>query len=138
MTDTIRFARATWRLSESSRFYREVVGLSVLAEFHDHDGYDGVVFALPGRSVQLELVTPPRPGSPAQPDPENALVIYLADPAETEVIRDRLRSSGMRPFVPENPYWIRRGAFGVLDPDGWPVFFVPSPDEAAPRQLERP
>ncbi|MGW0359390.1 GNAT family N-acetyltransferase [Nocardia nova] len=126
----IRFARGTWLLSESSRFYREIVGLPVLAEFHDHDGYDGVVFALPDSSTQWELVTPPRPAaSSEQPDREHAMVVYLAEPSAVETIRSRLGSSALHPFVPENPYWTRRGAFGVLDPDGWPVIFVPPGDE---------
>lgn len=134
----VRFARSTWRLRESGRFYREVVGLSQLVEFHDHDGYDGVVFALPDSSVQLELVTPPRPTSAQDPDRENALLIYLSDPGAAVTVRERLRSAELECFAPENPYWTRRGVFGALDPDGWPVLFVPaSEDQDNPADVDQ-
>jgi GNAT superfamily N-acetyltransferase len=125
----VRFARATWRLDELHRFYGAVVGLPVLFEFDDHDGYDGVVFALPDPSAQLELVTPPTAPSAQPPGPEDALIVYLTGVAAADAVRGRLRRAGAPGFVPENPYWLRRGAFGVLDPDGWPVLFVPTPDE---------
>jgi GNAT superfamily N-acetyltransferase len=125
----VRFARSTRRLPETSRFYREIVGLPPLTEFHDHDGYDGVVFALPDRSIQLELVTPPHSPASEQTDRENALVIYLADPAAAAAVRARLRSAHLETLASDNPYWTRRGAFGAVDPDGRPVLFVPTPDD---------
>jgi GNAT superfamily N-acetyltransferase/ketosteroid isomerase-like protein len=134
----VRFARSSRRLPESSRFYREIVGLPQLAEFHDHDGYDGVVFALPDSSVQLELVTPPRPTSPQDPDPEDALLIHLAEAGAAATLRERLRSAELESFAPENPYWTRRGVFGALDPDGRPVLFVPaSEDQDDPSDADR-
>ncbi|HEY8237026.1 MAG TPA: VOC family protein, partial [Gaiellaceae bacterium] len=56
-------------------FYRDVVGLPVLASFEDHDGYSGVVFGLTDASRQLELVF----HEEQQPAPTSSdqLVFYL-------------------------------------------------------------
>ena len=40
----VRFARPTARFEEILVFYRDVLGLPVLAEWRDHAGYDGAVF----------------------------------------------------------------------------------------------
>ena len=51
----VRFARPTAHFDECRTFYGEHLGLPVLASWRGHDGYDGVVFGLPGSAVQLEL-----------------------------------------------------------------------------------
>lgn len=43
----IRIARPTGRLDQIIRFYEEGLGLKRLGEFHQHNGYDGVMFGLP-------------------------------------------------------------------------------------------
>jgi catechol 2,3-dioxygenase-like lactoylglutathione lyase family enzyme len=112
-------------LAECAEFYGEVLGLPLLFEFRDHDGYSGMVFGLPDRSVQLELVQ--RDGATAipEPDPENQIVFYLPGDDAAAEIHDRLRARGLEPVVPENTYWVRRGAFAFADPDGWIVIFAP-------------
>lgn len=120
----VRFARASSSLDECRRFYEKVVGLEVLHEFRDHDGYDGVVLGLPDSSVQLELIrSGHQPG--AEPDAENALVLYLEDGGAA--LRARLPED-VELLVPDNPYWARLGAFAIVDPDGWHVLAVPTSD----------
>lgn len=126
----VRFARASSALGECRRFYVEVLGLDLLFEFRDHDGYDGIVLGLPDHSVQLELIR--FRGRPApEADAENALVLYVEDGGAA--LRERLDGS-VDLLVPENPYWSRLGAFAIADPDGWRVLVVPSSDldEPAP------
>jgi catechol 2,3-dioxygenase-like lactoylglutathione lyase family enzyme len=122
---TVRFARPTARLEACAAFYRDALGLEVLAEFHDHDGYEGVVIGLPDRSVQLELTR--RAGAPAPPEPtaEHQLVFYLGDAAALSRAESRLRAHGILPVPPENPYWTQRGATAFTDPDGWVVILAP-------------
>ena len=129
----VRFARATSALEECRRFYAEVVGLEVLHEFHDHDGYDGVVLGLPDQSVQLELIR--FRGHEAEPDAENALVLYVEDSGAA--LRSRL-AGDVELLVPENPYWSRLGAFAIADPDGCQVLLVPASDleQPAPSHVE--
>lgn len=130
----VRFARASAALDECRRFYEQLLGLEVLAEFRDHDGYDGVVLGLPDVSVQLELI---RLGGhdASAPDPENALVLYLEDGGAA--LRSRLPHD-VELLIPDNPYWSRLGAFAIVDPDGWQVLVVPASDlaEAALSEVE--
>lgn len=115
----VRFARHTDRLGEIVQFYRDGVGLSVLGEFRDHAGYDGVFLDLPESEVHLEFTT--GGGHPAPvPDPETVLVLYLEDDAERQRIAARLAG---REVTPSNPYW-RTHALAFADPDGFQVLLV--------------
>ena len=44
----LRIARDTERLDEVVEFYREGIGLREIGGFRDHDGYDGMLLAVPG------------------------------------------------------------------------------------------
>src|SRR5262245_28979979 len=122
---TVRFARPTTRLEACAAFYRDALGLEVLAEFHDHDGYDGVVIGLPDRSVQMELTQRAGGPPPPEPTPEHQLVFYLGDVAALSRAESQLRARGLEPVPTENPYWARRGATAFTDPDGWVVILAP-------------
>jgi catechol 2,3-dioxygenase-like lactoylglutathione lyase family enzyme len=52
----VRVERPSRNFEAVVSFYRDVVGLPVLASFEDHGGYSGVVFGLTDASRQLELV----------------------------------------------------------------------------------
>jgi catechol 2,3-dioxygenase-like lactoylglutathione lyase family enzyme len=121
----VRFARPTNRLEECEAFYSQALGLPVIASFADHQGYDGVVFGLPGPSLHLELVRR-RPELPLpDPSPENQLVLYLDGAGAVAALVERLESLGHRRVEPENPYWAERGAAAVADPDGCLVVLAP-------------
>ncbi|MGV9666530.1 GNAT family N-acetyltransferase [Nocardia niigatensis] len=126
-----RFARGTDRLVECAAFYREIVGLTQLVAFEDHDGYSGFVFGLPDGSAQLELVRSEGAPPPAPPDPEHAVVLYLR--SGFAELRARLADHGVAEVIPDNPYWVAAGAFAVLDPEGWMLIVVPPPAAGAVR-----
>jgi catechol 2,3-dioxygenase-like lactoylglutathione lyase family enzyme len=116
----VRIARPTDQLEEAVRFYREGLGLPELFRFADHDGYDGVMIGLPGRTYHLEF-THNRRGSPCPaPSRDNLLVLYIPDAKQLAFVRDRLERLGHRPVAPENPYW-RGKSVTFEDPDGWRV-----------------
>lgn len=121
----MRFARPTAKLDECVRFYRDALGLAVLAEFAGHDGYDGVILGLPGSAVHMELTY--RADGPAvpEPSPENQIVFYLPDAAAVAAAAGWLRSAGYSTLEPENPYWSARGTLAFADPDGWQVLLAP-------------
>ncbi|GAA3749505.1 VOC family protein [Streptomyces tremellae] len=119
----VRFARPTAKLAECRRFYHEVLGLPVIAEFSGHAGYDGVVIGLPDEAVQLELVHDG--GAVPEPSPENQVVLYLGDTAAVEGAAAPVRAAGHRTVVTANPYWSDRGAVAFEDPDGWVVILAP-------------
>ena len=82
--------------------------------FRDHDGYDGVFFALPGGG-ELELTS-----GPAEPRPgteEDLLVLYLGTAEEVSTVAGALREAGAAGVTSPNAYWNRWGRT-FLDPDG--------------------
>ena len=112
---TVRLARPARDLTRSTRFYRDLIGLPRVGGFDNHDGYDGVFFALPG-GAELELTA-----GPAQPAPstdEDLLVLYVRTWAEVEAIGARLTGAGVTRIQNRNPYW-NRFALTFLDPDGY-------------------
>jgi catechol 2,3-dioxygenase-like lactoylglutathione lyase family enzyme len=116
----VRIARPTDRLDAVVRFYRDGLGLPELFRFTNHDGYDGVMLGLPGRTYHLEF-THHREGSPCPaPGLDNLLVLYIPRQNHFERVRDRLSALGHRPVAPENPYWLGKG-LTFEDPDGWRI-----------------
>ncbi len=122
----VRVARPTTDLLRIRDFYEIGVGLGVLWEFVDHDGFDGVVFGLGGpaspEAVQLELVRTPH-GTVARPTAEDALVLYVATPRDVDEMSARLRSAGAMEVAADdvelNPYWPKTGSRTFIDPDGY-------------------
>jgi catechol 2,3-dioxygenase-like lactoylglutathione lyase family enzyme len=122
----VRIARPTDRLDEVVAFYRDGLGLPVVASFSGHAGYDGVMIGLPDRSCHLEF-THHQTGSPAPaPDSESLLVLYIPDRDVIDSLARRLAERGHYPVPSENPYWDERGAVTVEDPDGWRVVLMPT------------
>lgn len=118
-----RIARPSCDLDASVVFYRDLLGLPLAGRFENHDGYDGVFFALPG-GAELELTVGLT--IPAGSTDEDLLVLYLATQRDVDRIAERLDGCGV-PAVPSvNPYWDRLGRT-FLDPDGYRVVI------AAPR-----
>ncbi|MHC5903977.1 VOC family protein [Streptomyces sp. S6] len=120
----VRFARPTAHYDDVLVFYRDALGLPVLAEWRDHDGYDGVVLGLPGAPVNMELLQHRGSGIP-EAHPENQLVLYLRGPEALAAAVARLVERGHSPVPPANPYWDRHGAVLFEDPDGWVVVLAP-------------
>lgn len=123
----VRIARPTDQLSEVTRFYRDVLGLTELGRFTGHAGYDGVMLGLPGADYHLEF-TQHVDGSPGRaPTTDHLLVFYVDGAAEVAALAERLHAAGHDPVEAENPYWTEAGAVTVEDPDGWRVVVVPGP-----------
>lgn len=51
----MRVARPTDNLDEVVEFYTKGLGLEVLYEFENHEGFDGVILGFPGASYHLEF-----------------------------------------------------------------------------------
>jgi catechol 2,3-dioxygenase-like lactoylglutathione lyase family enzyme len=110
MSGTDRFARPTAHYDEVRTFYRDVLGPPVLANWHDHDGYDGVVFGLPGTPVHMEITQHGTPPVIPEPHPENQLVLYLRGAEAVEAAVARLTAHGHHPVAAANPSWPAHGA----------------------------
>ncbi|QXC61159.1 VOC family protein [Aquihabitans sp. G128] len=118
-----RTARPTRDLAAVRGFYEHLVGLPVLFEFADHDGFDGVVFGLPDERAQLELVRAPDADVAPRPTVEDLQVLYFDDEGSRAEVLHRLADGGALPLAPDdptvNPYWPATGALVVVDPDGY-------------------
>lgn len=119
----VRVARPSRDLEAAAEFYRDVLGLSVLGSFEDHDGFSGLILGLPDASRQLELVA----GPDAEPAPtaEDQLVFYLGSPERVEDAASRISAAGHEAQVSPNPYWANVGAVCFVDPDGYRLVLSP-------------
>ncbi|MDX3381173.1 VOC family protein [Streptomyces niveiscabiei] len=121
----VRFARPTAHYDDVLVFYRDALGLPVLAEWRGHSGYDGVVLGLPGAPVNMELLQYGESPRIPEAHPENQLVLYLRGPEAVAAAAARLAEHGHAPVAPANPYWDEHGAVLFEDPDGWLVVLAP-------------
>jgi catechol 2,3-dioxygenase-like lactoylglutathione lyase family enzyme len=114
-------ARPTARFDEVITFYRDGLGLPVLFQF-EADGAKGGMVGLPGSGHHLEFIQPANAAAMRfdAPNKLHALVLHMPEPADVERVSGRLRSRGLTPVAPGNPYWIDR-AVVYEDPDGWPI-----------------
>ncbi|MBO1582826.1 MULTISPECIES: VOC family protein [Bacillus] len=119
----LRIARPTDKFEEVIVFYEEGLGLKRIGEFHNHEGYDGVMFGLPDAEYHLEF-TRHVDGSPCPaPTKDNLLVFYMTQRAEIEKVANRLHTMGHHEVEPENPYWKEKG-ITIEDPDGWRIVLM--------------
>ncbi len=100
----VRFARPTANYDEVMVFYRDIVGLPVLAQWRNHSGYDGVVFGLPGAAVHMELLQSSESLDLPEPDLENQLVLYLNGPVALAAACGRFAEYDQSPVTATNPY----------------------------------
>ena len=113
----LRVARATNRLPEVVRFYRDGLGFEVLGSFEDHDGFDGVMLGHRGSGYHFEFTHHRGECVVASPTREDLLVFYLPDRGEWQSAVERLKAQGCEPVQSANPYWDRAGVT-FEDPDG--------------------
>jgi len=113
-------ARHTDRLDAVVAFYRDGIGLPVIGDFRDHDGYDGVFLAVFGTAAHLEFTSGGAAHGAPEPHPETLLVLYLGDAAAVDAV---VRRVGTDPVSAANPYWAEHGVT-LEDPDGFRVVLV--------------
>ncbi len=115
----LRVARPTSDLDALLPFYRDGLGLSVLARFENHDGFDGVVLGAAGAPWHLEFTRARGHAAGPVPSPslDDLLAIYEPDPSAWRAAVARMRAAGFEPVPAFNPWWDRQGAT-FQDPDG--------------------
>jgi hypothetical protein len=111
-----RTARHTNRLDPLITFYTEVIGLDLLGEFHDHDGYDGVFIGPKDADWHLEFTRTNEQVVHHFHD-DDLLVLYPRTMVEYTGILHRLHQRGVFEEPAKNPYWNLHGRL-FRDPDG--------------------
>jgi catechol 2,3-dioxygenase-like lactoylglutathione lyase family enzyme len=116
----LRVARPTNDLAAVLRFYRDGLGLDVLDQFTDHDGFDGLMLGRPGAAYHLEFTRRSGHEAGRAPSEDDLLVFYLPDAAEWGRAVARMTAAGFRAVPAANPYWDRHGRT-FEDADGYRV-----------------
>jgi catechol 2,3-dioxygenase-like lactoylglutathione lyase family enzyme len=116
----LRVARATDHLDDVVRFYRDGLGFELVGEFHDHEGFDGVMLGHAGAGYHLEFTVERGAVAGRAPGRENLLVFYLPDAGAFAAAVARMEAQGHAAVASHNPYW-DRGGKTYEDADGYRV-----------------
>ena len=117
----IRFARRSTQFESTVQFYRDLVGLPLVATFGDSYGSNGAIFGLPGTALTFEIV---EADEPVAVDTGDQLCLYFPDATAQQQATARLLAVGLQP-TESDPYWAATGAVTYRDPDGREVVFAP-------------
>ena len=117
----IRFARRSTQFESTVQFYRDLVGLPLVATFGDSYGSNGAIFGLPGTALTFEIV---EADEPVAVDAGDQLCLYFPDATAQQQATARLSAVGLQ-ATESHPYWAATGAVTYRDPDGREVVFAP-------------
>ena len=115
--DTIlRIARPTDNLAAIAAMYASGLDFAILAKFHDHAGFDGVILGHSQHPYHLEFTTQRGHQVGKAPTKDHLLVFYLPDHGEWEASCARMLAAGFVRVSSYNPYWEVQGrTFEDLD-----------------------
>src|SRR5262245_54272531 len=90
----LRVARPTDNLGAVVQFYRDGLGFELLDEFHDHDGFDGVMLGHRGAAYHLEFTSKQGHRAGRAPSQDNLLVFYLPNTLAWTQAAERITNCG--------------------------------------------
>lgn len=120
VTPTLRVARPTNDIKSLLPFYTTGLGLGVLYEFKNHDGFDGVMLGHPNSPYHFEFTLRTGHDAGRAPTEDNLLVFYVPEKTIWEDAVRRMADAGFESVKSFNPYWDRWG-LTFEDPDGYRV-----------------
>lgn len=115
----LRVARHTDNLELLVKFYTEVIGLDIIGEFKNHEGYDGVFLGKENLDWHLEFTTSDEKAT-HQPDLDDLLVFYPQTRATYDRLLERIAANNIPHTQAKNPYWNQNGIL-ILDPDNYGI-----------------
>jgi hypothetical protein len=116
----IRIARPTNNIAALLPFYRDGLGLEVLADFSGHEGFDGIMLGVKGGGYHFEFTQKIGHDAGRAPTQDNLLVFYLPGDDVFKDVVERMHQHGLQSVPSFNPYWDRCGKT-FEDPDGYRV-----------------
>jgi hypothetical protein len=122
----IRIARPTDQLEQLVEMYSEGLDFAILANFNDHEGFDGVILGHANESYHLEFTHHRGTAVGRAPTPDNLLIFYVPEKALWKSQCVKLESAGFKKVVSYNPYWDISG-FTYEDLDGYRVVLQNEP-----------
>jgi hypothetical protein len=100
--------------------YEKGLGFTVLAQFTDHEGFDGVILGRPQQPYHLEFTQQRGHRVGPAPTKDHLLVFYIPDGPEWEGSCARMLTAGFQRVPSYNPYWDVQGRT-FEDVDGYRV-----------------
>ena len=119
-TPILRVARPTDNLDALRPFYENGLGFKLLASFHDHAGFDGMIFGHESAPYHLEFTRAHGHAAGRAPTRDNLLVWYIPEVGQWVAAVERMRNAGFEPVSAFNSYWDQHGKT-FEDPDGYRV-----------------
>ncbi|MEL6840605.1 MAG: VOC family protein [Pseudomonadota bacterium] len=117
---TLRIARPTDDIEALKPFYINGLGLDILYEFTDHDGFDGLMLGHPGSPYHFEFTKSAGHAAGHAPTKDNLIVFYLPEKRKWQRAVERMEKAGFAPVASFNPYWDLAGRT-FEDPDRYRV-----------------
>lgn len=115
-TSVLRIARPTDNLAAITNTYIKGLGFQILAEFQDHNGFDGTIIGHSQHSYHLEFTHHKGTNVGKAPTQDNLLVFYIEDKKIWQECCDNMLTAGFTKVTSYNPYWDVRGqTFEDLD-----------------------
>ena len=120
LDSTMRVARPTDNLAAIAEMYAKGIGFTVLAQFEDHRGFDGVILGHPNQPYHIEFTSQRGHEVGKAPTRDHLLVFYIPGKDDWESTCAQMISAGFREVPSYNPYWDARGRT-FEDIDGYRV-----------------
>jgi hypothetical protein len=122
----MRVARPTDNLALIAKMYVTGLGFTVLSEFTDHEGFDGIILGHSNQTYHLEFTSQRQHKVGRAPTKDHLLVFYIPDRHDWEKTCDEVLAAGFREVDPYNPYW-RIDGRTFEDLDGYRVVLQNGP-----------
>ncbi|ELY3083150.1 VOC family protein [Klebsiella aerogenes] len=116
----MRIAKPVTDLARSCLMYCQGLGLHKIAEFNDHDGFNGIMLGREGLGWHIEFTWCQYHPVQSLQTEEDLLVLYYPDKKGWLDACARMREAGFNLTNSFNPYWDINGQTFV-DPDGYRV-----------------
>ena len=120
LDSTMRVARPTDNLAAIAEMYAKGLGFTVLAQFENHRGFDGVILGHPNQPYHIEFTSQRGHEVGKAPNRDHLLVFYIPGKDDWESTCAQMISAGFREVPSYNPYWDVRGRT-FEDIDGYRV-----------------
>jgi catechol 2,3-dioxygenase-like lactoylglutathione lyase family enzyme len=115
-----RIARPTNDLRKILNFYHEGLGLDILSEFKDHQGFDGLILGKKKQPFHFEFTVERGVTAPACSSPDNLIVFYYENEPKWLAAIERMGRAGFAWTKSNNPFW-DKGGRTFPDADGYRV-----------------
>ncbi len=116
----LRIAHPVGDIVKTKNMYCAGLGFKVLAEFSDHNGFDGLMLGEIGGAYHFEFTQCRHHVVAPTPTAEDLAVFYIADKTTWQSKCQQMLNAGFKKVQSFNPYWDVRGQT-FEDNDGYRI-----------------